>query len=153
MGEGNQAAEREKPLVLIVADADMHTGFYTRTVKSFGYNTISAFDEWDANPDLHTDFKESEVHEECIPHAGPLYGEFMESLARKMGDKYDAVVVDMKSADLIGSMKKGGYHSPFVICGVPLEKTDVPFVPLNPDEFKSGLKQKLAELIAHHKNS
>lgn len=77
----------------------------------------------------------------------------MESLARKAGNKYDAVVIDMTSVDLIGSMKKGGYEGPFVICGTPLREAGVPYLPLNPDEFKPGLKQKLAELIAQRKNS
>ena len=149
---GEQPA-KAKHLVLIVADADLHTDFYTRIVSSFGYNTISAFDEWGAHPDLHTEWKESEVHEKGIPHTGPLYGEFMESLARKVGNKYDAVVVDMESADLIAAMKKGGYEGPFVICGEPLRETDVPHIPMNPDEFKPGLKKKLAELIAKHQDS
>lgn len=45
MGEEQPDSGKDKPLVLIVADADMHTGFYTRIVESFGYSTISAFDE------------------------------------------------------------------------------------------------------------
>jgi len=146
MGEETQTAE-DKPLVLIVADADRQTGFYRRVVDSFGYATISVHDEWNTNSDLQT------ARDDGIPHAGPLYAEFMESLAKKAGQKYAAVVVDMMSSDLIGAMRKGGHKGGFVICGTPFTETSVPYVPIHPDEFKPGLQQKLAEIISQPQDS
>jgi len=130
---------RQPRILLILSEDQLHS--YDGVLRKFPYPLTNVFEEWDTNLELQRDPRVQR-------HCGPLCSGFIETLTEKDPEKYDLVLVDLLSEDLISPLRESGYQGPIVVIGNPQRKNyPVPFVKFGED-FDERLRKTLEKCLA-----